>query len=278
MSSGGGALFKFVSPCLRTSSLLLPASSTHLIPSRGHKSIFDHNQGGISKESFFKLKFANNTAKTSYKETDWDVGQNQEIPTPPPTFNHYNPEVKPGEGKEHKWETVPGAEGETYEWPIYNKRVYAPNGTYRPAFVTHMRANIKYSPEKMWYIAAFIRGKSVDEAYKQLQFMNLKGARMMEEVLAEAQEMALRDHHFEFRSNMWVAEALCDQSKIIKSMRRHTGPRGCGIIKHRYCNVYLRLEEGKPPKHLRPFDRPMEPAEQVEKFIQEHRNKRTIVD
>ena len=60
-------------------------------------------------------------------------------------------EVKPGEGKEHKWETVPGADGETYEWPIYNKRIYAPDGTYRPAFVTHMRANIKYSPEKMWY-------------------------------------------------------------------------------------------------------------------------------
>merc|ERR1719392_208035 len=140
-----------------------------------------------------------------------------------------------------------------------------------------MRANIKYSPEKMWYVAAFLRGKSVDEAFKQLQFLKEKGARVMEEVLAEAQEMALNDHHFEFRSNMWVAEALTDRSKIIKSMRRHTGPRGCSEIKHRYCNVYLRLEEGKPPKHLVPFERTMHPAEQIEKFLEEHRGKRTIV-
>jgi len=277
MSSGGGALFKLVSPCLRNSSLLLPASSTHFIPSRGHKSIFDQNQGGISEESFYKLKFKLNTAKTSYKENS-DIPQNHEIPTPPPTFNHYNPEVNPGEGKEHKWETVPGAEGDTYEWPIYNKRVYAPDGTYRPAFVTHMRANIKYSPEKMWYVVTFMRGLTVDEAAKQLQFTWVKGARVMEEVLEEARQMALRDHHFEFRSNMWVAEALCDQSKIIKSMRRHTGPRGCGTIKHRYCNVYLRLEEGKPPKHRNAFNRVMAPAEQVEKFLEEHRSKRTVVD
>jgi len=276
MSSG--ALFKVVAPSIRSSSLLLPAtSSTHLIPSRGHKSIFDNNQGGISKESHFKLKFKLNTTKTSYRE-DWDPRQNQEIPTPPPTFNHYNPEVTPGGGKEHTWETVPGAEGEDYQWPIYNKRTYAPDGTYRPAFVTHMRPNIKYSPEKMWYVVTFLRGKTIDEAFKQLQFLKVKGARVMEEVLAEAQEMALNDHHFEFRANMWVAEALCDQSKIIKSMRRHTGPRGVGILKHRYCNVYLRLEEGKPPKHLIPFDRSMTPAEQIEKFLDEHRGKRTIVD
>merc|ERR1711962_1530010 len=276
--SAGSALFKAASPCLRTSSVLLPvASSTHLIPSRGHKSIFGRDREGISEESHFKLKFHLNTDKSSYKE-DLDYSQNHEIPTPPPTFNHFNPEVKPGEGKEHKWETVPGADGETYEWPIYNKRIYAPDGTYRPAFVTHMRANIKYSPEKMWYVATFMRGKSVDEAFKQLQFIKVKGARVMEEVLAEAQEMALQDHHFEFRSNMWVAEALTDQSKILKTMRRHTGPQGVSMIKHRFCNVYLRLEEGKPPKHLEPYGRQMSPAEQVEKFLDEHRGKRTIVD
>ena len=78
-----------------------------------------------------------------------------------------------------------------------------------------------------------MRGKSVDEAFKQLQFIKVKGARVMEEVLAEAQEMALQDHHFEFRSNMWVAEALTDQSKILKTMRRHTGPQGVSMIKHR---------------------------------------------
>ena len=58
--------------------------------------------------------------------------------------------------------------------------MYAPDGTYRPAFVTHMRANVKYSPEKMWYVAAFCRGKTIDEAFKQLEFMNVKGARIID--------------------------------------------------------------------------------------------------
>ena len=38
-----------------------------------------------------------------------------------------------------------------------------------PAYVVHMRAMIKYSPWKMWYLAQFIRGMTVDEAIKQLR-------------------------------------------------------------------------------------------------------------
>ena len=36
--------------------------------------------------------------------------------------------------------------------------------------------NIKYSPFKMWYVASMIRGMSIDEALKQLSFVNNKGA------------------------------------------------------------------------------------------------------
>lgn len=83
-------------------------------------------------------------------------------------------------------------------------------------------------------MAAFVRGKTIDDAFKQLQFLNVKGARVMEEVLREAQEAALADHAFEFRSDMWVAEALTERSKIIKSMRRHWAKRGVTAINHKY--------------------------------------------
>lgn len=59
-------------------------------------------------------------------------------------------ELNPGEGEEHDWKDVTGSEGGKFEWPTFNERVYAPDGTYRPAFVTHMRANVKYSPKKLW--------------------------------------------------------------------------------------------------------------------------------
>jgi len=204
--------------------------------------------------------------------------QNEEIPVPPASFNHFNAELNPGEGPEHDWETVPGSEDVKHQWPVYNKRMYAPDGTYRPAFVTHMRANVKYSPEKMWYVAAFCRGKTIDEAFKQLEFMNVKGARIMTDVLKEAREMALTEHHFEYSSDMWVAEALTERSKIIHTIRRHKAGRGLGDVKYRYCNIFVRLEEGKPPKHYHEYARDMSPAEQIEKFVHIHRNKRTIVD
>ena len=83
------------------------------------------------------------------------------------------------------------------------------------------------------YVCAFVRGKSIDEAFKQLQFLEVKGARVMEQVLKEAQESALADHSFEFRSDMWVAEALTERSQIIKSVRRHIAKRGNSLIRHK---------------------------------------------
>ena len=43
-------------------------------------------------------------------------------------------------------------------------------------YVCHVMKNIKYSPFKMWYVASMIRGMSIDEALKQLSFVNNKGA------------------------------------------------------------------------------------------------------
>lgn len=75
-------------------------------------------------------------------------------------------------------------------------------------YVCHMRTNIKYSPDKMWYIASFVRGMSVDEALKQLSFVLKKGAVDVKEVIQEAMELAQKSHNVEYKSNLWVGKFI----------------------------------------------------------------------
>ena len=44
------------------------------------------------------------------------------------------------------------------------------------AYICHMRSTSKYSYKKMWYVAAMVRGLSVEEAIKQLTFVDKAGA------------------------------------------------------------------------------------------------------
>lgn len=71
-------------------------------------------------------------------------------------------------------------------------------------YVCHQKTNNKYSPDKLWYIASFVRGMTVDEALKQLSFINKKGAKFVKEAILEAQERAVSQHHVEFKSNLWI--------------------------------------------------------------------------
>ncbi|XP_011695642.1 PREDICTED: 39S ribosomal protein L22, mitochondrial [Wasmannia auropunctata] len=133
----------------------------------------------------------------------------------------------------------------------YNETVFPPQQPgeeRRPAYVCHMKANIKYSPKKMWYIAGFVRGMSVDEAVKQLSFMYKKGAEIAKEVILEAQRLAVEEHNVEFKSNLWVAESFSTKGIVIKGIRRHARARA-GLVHYRYCHYFVRLEEGPPPKH-----------------------------
>lgn len=56
----------------------------------------------------------------------------------------------------------------------------------------------------MWYIASFVRGMSADEAIRQLQFVPKKGARFVQQGIREAQELAIKNHNIEYKSNLWV--------------------------------------------------------------------------
>lgn len=45
---------------------------------------------------------------------------------------------------------------------------------------------------------------TVDEALKQLSFVNKKGAKFVKESILEAQELAVTRHNVEFKSNLWI--------------------------------------------------------------------------
>lgn len=137
-------------------------------------------------------------------------------------------------------------------WSRYNEIIQPPqldpNEERRPATYHHQKDNIKSSPKKMWYTIKFIRGMSVDEAVKQLTFMPTKPAQILKEILLEAQDNAVKLHDFEFKSDMWIEEAICGKGLVIKGLRKHARRR-FGEIRYFYCHVMLKLTEGKPPKH-----------------------------
>lgn len=94
-------------------------------------------------------------------------------------------------------------------WTENNKVIFEPQNAdeeKRPAFICHQKLNIKYSPKKMYYVASFVRGMSVDEAIKELSFVLKKGASAVKETLLEAQEMAVKEHNVEFKSNLWICK------------------------------------------------------------------------
>ncbi|XP_029639055.1 39S ribosomal protein L22, mitochondrial isoform X1 [Octopus sinensis] len=162
------------------------------------------------------------------------------------------------------------------KWDKYNTIVYPPTKPgeeERPAEITHSRENIKYSPLKMWYIACMIRGMSIDEALKQLSFYKRKGSTVVKDVLLEAQEMAILEHGVEFKSNLWIADANATKGVVVKGLRKHRGPR-YGVVHYKYCNFFVRLREGSPPKHYYPVEETG--YEKLQNYLTEQRKRRII--
>lgn len=157
----------------------------------------------------------------------------------------------------------------------YNKVVYPPqaiNDEPRPAFVCHQKTNIKYSPDKMWYIASFVRGMTVDEAVKQLSFVNKKGAIYVKEAILEAQELAVKKHNVEFKSNLWVSESFSGKGMIIKGVRRHARGR-MGEVRYNFCHYFVTLEEGKPPEDYYKRN-PKTPQQQLDSWMEQMRKRK----
>jgi len=161
-------------------------------------------------------------------------------------------------------------------WLNYNKKVFPPQKPgeeRRPAYVCHAKENIKYSPWKMWYIACFVRGMTVDEAVKQLAFINKKGAPIVAQVILEAQQLAVEKHNVEYKTNLWVAESFVEKGVVIKGIRRGA-KRKLGMVEYFHCNYFVRLEEGPPPKHYY-FPKKTGP-EMLEDYLKEKRERKIL--
>ncbi|XP_060942162.1 large ribosomal subunit protein uL22m-like [Limanda limanda] len=122
----------------------------------------------------------------------------------------------------------------------------------------------------MWYLVKMIQGMSIDEAISQLEFNDKKGARIMKEILLEAQEMAVNHHNVEYRSNLYVAESFSSKGRYLKRIRYH-GKGMFGIMDKVYCHYFVKLVEGSPPKteEKTSFD-------QAKEYVQSLKN-RTII-
>jgi hypothetical protein len=55
----------------------------------------------------------------------------REIPLPNGEMLHYNPDVRPGMEEWHEPVSQPFSGKEKFEWPTYNDRIHAPDGTFR---------------------------------------------------------------------------------------------------------------------------------------------------
>lgn len=164
------------------------------------------------------------------------------------------------------------------KWKRKNYEIFPPQEPHeerRPAWVCHYRNQIHYSPKKMLALTQFIRGMSVDEAIKQLSFIHKKGAKVMIEVLKEAQEMAVRDHNVEFKSNLWVAESFTGKGVYLKGMRRHARMK-MGIIRYRHSHYFVRLVEGPPPDHY--YDAPKSAVQKLQDYVQTLRDRRIMYE
>lgn len=154
-------------------------------------------------------------------------------------------------------------------WLKNNDVVYPPQKPgepRRPADVCHARMNIKYSKDKLWYTAGMIRGMTIDEAMKQLSFSPHKGAHIVLEVLKEAQQIAVEDHNVEFKSNLWIEESFVNTAKRVKAMAASKQ------VTLSYCHYYVRLSEGKPPKHY--FVPEKTGYQKMEEYIKNQRARR----
>ncbi|XP_071951265.1 large ribosomal subunit protein uL22m-like [Antedon mediterranea] len=158
-------------------------------------------------------------------------------------------------------------------WEKNNNIKYPPQLPGEPprmAEVYHCRRQIKYSKEKLWYIATFIKGRMIDDALTQLDHINMKGAKIVKEILLEAQDMAVKDHNVEFRSNLHISRAISSKGEHDKAIRIHAKGR-YGIMNINYNHFYVCLKEGPPPKQevVTGYD-------QAREYI-ENQRKRTII-
>lgn len=118
---------------------------------------------------------------------------------------------------------------------------------------------------------------SVDEAIKQLTYVNLKGASIVKEVLEEARDIAVKEHNFEFSSKMWIAQSFSSKGVVFKGLRKHARMR-FGEVRYFHCHYFVKLVEGDPPNDYMPSQSPypekMSGEDRLNQYIEKLRQRR----
>ncbi|OTF81398.1 39S ribosomal protein L22, mitochondrial-like protein [Euroglyphus maynei] len=181
------------------------------------------------------------------------------------TFTKYDTWTYQHDQETHKERLYPKPK----RWPRYNEIVHPPEQGPVERYYCHYRENIKYSPKKMFFVASFIRGMSIDEAIKQLSYVKLKGGAIVKEILQEAQQIAVNEHNFEFKSNMWIAESFCTKGVVFKGFRKHARMR-FGEVRYFHCHYFVKLVEGTAPEHYYPSQAPYPEKMTIEEKLEQH--------
>ncbi|KAK3913984.1 39S ribosomal protein L22, mitochondrial [Frankliniella fusca] len=180
--------------------------------------------------------------------------------------------------KSEEWSFFVDKDKKISRWRSLNDKVFEPlkeGEERRPAFVCHEKRDIWYSFKKLYIVSCFVRGLSVDDAVNQLNFVSSKGAKIVKDTILEAQDIAVREHNVEFKSNLWVAESFPERAYKLKAYRRHAKGRFCAVeLSH--VHYLVRLEEGTPPKHYYYYRRPRTPQELLDEYLDELRKRKVI--
>jgi len=153
------------------------------------------------------------------------------------------------------------------KWDLRNRVVYPPVEEVKkyyedreeecpriqPPFVVHSRQQIRADPKRLRYAAKMVEGMNIDEACDQLDLHPFEEAQELKETIREAQDLAVNDHGFEFRSNMYLAYSEVKKGQYFFGVRK----KGRGILKkmaYKYSNYIVCLVEGEASKDFYPHD------------------------
>lgn len=135
-------------------------------------------------------------------------------------------------------------------WSDNNNMLFPPTKPgepHRPAEIYHGRSLIRYSPKKLWYMTKLVKNMNIDDAINHMNFVHTKGAKIIREILIEAQEIAVRDHNVEYKSNMHIVASFVLPAGCRKIPNFH-GLGRMNMVRSRFCNYYLMIREGQGPE------------------------------
>jgi len=153
------------------------------------------------------------------------------------------------------------------KWDLRNRIVYPPIEETKkyyadreeectriqPPFVVHSRQQIRGNYKRLRYAGYMVTGMNVDDALDQLDLHPFDEAKELKETILEAVDLAINNHGFEFRSNMYVANSHVAKGRNFIGVKK----KAKGVFKklvYSYSNYIVCLVEGEAPADFFPYD------------------------